>query len=340
MMRGPLTARRLGASILISGMLLAGMLALALIANPRALARDAPQLPMRRAVEALAGGGDETARLVIWRFRVPRVALAAATGAALALAGALLQPVMRNPLADPYVLGVSSGAALGAVAALSIGLHVAGAGPAIFATLGAALAALLTFGLARDAEGRLVGERLVLAGVVLSYLLAAGIMWVVSLSPAAQGQHLLFWLMGSFASASGAQALAVAGCVVASLLLVMPQASAVNLMAVSDEHAADAGVAVERVKRVVFVACAVLVGVAVAAAGSIGFVGLVVPHGTRLALGSDARLGLPVSVLCGAAFLVGADLVSRAFGELPVGVVTATCGAPFFLLLLLRRRAA
>jgi iron complex transport system permease protein len=340
MIRAPLTARRLGASVMLASALLGVVLVGAIVANPRALVHDAPQLPARRAVAALLGRGDDTARLVIWRFRVPRVVLAAATGAALALAGALLQPVMRNPLADPYVLGVSSGAALGAVLALSIGIRVAGAGPALLAIVGAALAGLLTFSLARDDEGRLVGERLVLAGVVLSYLLAAGIMWVVSLAPAAQGQHLLFWLMGSFASASGAQAISVAACVALCLALVMPFASSVNLLAVSEEHAADAGVAVERVKRGVFVACSVLVGVAVAAAGSIGFVGLVVPHGVRLALGSDARLSLPLSVLCGACFLVVADLLSRALGELPVGVVTATCGAPCFLLLLLRHRAA
>lgn len=332
----PLTRTRWARGLAACSALLGIALMLALLL-PAGLREGMPHLGLVEAARALGGGGDEVARLVMWEARVPRALLAAACGACLGLAGAVLQLVLRNVLADPFVLGVSSGAALGAVVGVSLGASVGGAGHPVAAIAGALLASFVVHGLARDAEGRLSVERLLVAGVVLSYLLSAGIMWVVSMAPAQRGQHFLFWLMGSFGSASLSAVLGVTGALVLALVLLAPVLGALNLLAVSEEHAADAGVEVERSKLLALGAAAVLTGGSVAAAGSIGFVGLVVPHGVRLLLGPDARLLVPASALAGAAFLVCADTLVRLLGEMPVGVITASCGAPFFLWLLWRR---
>lgn len=339
MIRAPLTRKRMVAQLAACAALLAVVL-LASVLVPAGFGSGAPRLGPGEAASALLGGGDDLARIIVWQARIPRGLLAAACGASLGLAGAILQVVLRNPLADPHVLGVSAGAALGAVAGIGLGASVGGAGHPVAAIVGAAIASLVVHALARDAEGRLSVERLIVAGVVLSYLLAAGIMWIVSLAPAQRGQHFLFWLMGSFASASLASVVGVTAALVAAVILMAPVLGALNLLAVSEEHAADAGVEVERAKLVAAGAAAILTGGAVAAAGSIGFVGLVVPHSVRLVLGHDARLLVPASALAGAAFLVAADALVRALGEVPVGVVTASCGAPFFLWLLWRRRPA
>lgn len=331
-----LTPRRWMACLLACAALAVGCALLSVIVSAPASAGTS--LPWRDALRALGGGGDEVSRLVVWKARVPRTALASACGACLAVAGALLQLVLRNPLADPYVLGVSSGAALGSVAGLALGATLGGAGHPLAAIAGAALAALLVHAIGRDREGRLGVERLLLAGVVLSYLLSAGLMWIVSLAPAQQGQRLLFWLMGSFGNASALAAGAVACALALALAIVATALPALDLLAVSEEHAADSGVQVEAVKRRALGSAAILTGASVAAAGSIGFVGLVVPHGVRLVLGGDARLLVPASALAGASFLACADMLVRVTGEMPVGVVTASCGAPFFLWLLWRGR--
>lgn len=332
--------RRLAAWLLASALVLALAVVAGLVVDPSLGSSDRAGVTTSRALGALWGGGDETARLVVWHLRGPRVALAGLVGAALALAGALLQVLLRNPLADPYVLGVSSGGALAAVLALAAGWGWAGGGHPLAAALGSLAAAVVVHRLARTASGALSGERMVLAGVVLSYLLSAGVMWVVALSSAARTQQYLFWLMGSVGATTGGQvavlAAAVGACAVATLAVV----PGLSLLVVSEEHASDSGVPVEALKRATFLIAAVLTGTSVAVAGSIGFVGLVVPHAVRLLAGSDARTAAPVSAVGGAAFLIAADLLSRALGEIPLGVVTATCGAPFFLWLLARRRPA
>jgi iron complex transport system permease protein len=276
---------------------------------------------------------------IVWRARVPRVLVAALVGASLAAAGAMLQLLLRNPLADPFVLGVSSGAAFGSVLGLALGITLSGGAHPLAATAGAAAAGVLVHALGRE-RGRLSPERVVLAGVVLSYLLAAAIMWLISLSSAVEAQRYIFWLMGSLASASGPDAGGLAVVILAATLLALPVLPALDLILVSDAHASASGVRVERVKALVFASAALLTGGCVAVAGSIGFVGLVVPHSVRLLGARDARLSVPVSALAGASFLVLVDLGSRALGEIPVGVVTASFGAPFFLWLLARRRIA
>jgi iron complex transport system permease protein len=296
------------------------------------------ELTTASAARALLGGGDPVERVVVWRWRAPRVALAALVGASLAQAGALLQLLLRNPLADPFVLGVSSGAALASVLAIAAGIAAGALAQAGWGAVGAMVAAILVHGLARDAAGRLAPERIVLAGVVASYLFSAAVMWVVSLAPAHAGQRYLFWLMGSLSGAVVGHVAVVAAVLALLAPVALRVAAALNLVAISEEHAADAGVAVERVKRTGLGVAAVLTGASVAAAGSIGFVGLIVPHAVRWLGARDARLAVPLSALAGAAFLLVADFVSRAAGEVPLGVVTASVGGPFFLLLLARSR--
>jgi iron complex transport system permease protein len=311
----------------------------AVLANPRALrASGGPSLTTGRAAAALVGRGDAVARTIVWRARVPRVLLAAACGAALAQAGALLQLLLRNPLADPFVLGVSSAAAFATVLGLALGVSFRGGGHPAIAGLGGLAAMLFVHRLSRGPGGVLATERMVLAGVVLSYLLSAGVMWIISLTPAEEGQRYLFWLMGSFSSASGGDGLLLGSVLALATLASLPLLPGLNLFALSEAHASDSGVPVERVKLGAFVIASVVTGASVAVAGSIGFVGLVVPHAVRLVTGSDARSSVPLAAFVGASFLVLADLVSRALGEIPVGVVTATCGAPFFLWLLAGRQ--
>lgn len=336
-LRRPLVSPgRLLMSLAWAGLILVGVVVAAVLVDPRMLGGETGLAPG----EALAAllhldRGDDVARAIVWQARVPRILVAALVGAALAGAGSLLQLMLRNPLADPFVLGVSSGAALGSVLGLALGISLGGGAHPAAATFGAAAAALVVYRLGR-VGGRLSAERVVLAGVVLSYLFAAGVMWLITLSSATEGQRWMFWLMGSVASVSSADAVMLGALVAVAALLVAPALPALDLLLISDEHAAASGVRVERVKARTFVAAALLTGAAVATCGSIGFVGLVVPHSVRLLGARDARLAVPLSGLAGASFLVVVDLISRIFGEVPIGVVTASLGAPFFLVLLLR----
>ena len=277
---------------------------------------------------------------VLLGIRLPRVLLAAMAGSGLAAAGVAFQGLLRNPLADPYIVGVSGGAALGGVLAL-----VAGAGGAVFLPLaafaGAALSALLLFGLAR-AAGRADPLTLLLVGVIFNAFAAAVITFIKTVVSATKAQEILFWLMGVI------EVLPVPTLLTLGLYLVIGGTSlilmsgALNLLSTSDDEAAALGVDVDRSRLIIFLAASLLVGAVVATTGMVGFVGLVVPHILRQLIGADHRLLLPASLLGGAIFLVIADALARltffAVGsEIPVGVVTAFAGGPFFLLLLLRR---
>ncbi|WP_091272975.1 MULTISPECIES: FecCD family ABC transporter permease [Parafrankia] len=277
---------------------------------------------------------------IIWQVRVPRVLLGFVVGAGLAVAGATLQAVVRNPLADPYVLGVSSGAGLAAVAALTLG----GAGwPARLGVSGAAFAGgLLTLGavlvLGRNG-GRVDPGRLLLAGVALGYLLQAATSYLQLRVSSNQLAHLLFWLLGTVSGADwqklGLPA-AVVGVCTGWLVL---RGRALNALLLGDDLAASAGVAVSRLRTELLVVTALLTGAVIAVAGGVQFVGLVAPHCVRLIVGADHRRLLPLSALLGGNFLVLADLAARTVSmplELPLTVVTAVVGVPFFLVLLRR----
>ena len=303
-----------------------------------------PQEAIRALVKGGAGSDDAVATIVR-KIRLPRALLAGIVGACLSLAGLGFQAISRNPLADPSILGVSSGASFGLMVAMLLGVAGPTSNPAVttlFAFVGALLAALLVYAIAR-VDGRLPMATLLLSGVIVGLFFTSCVMLATVLLAAAELQGVVFWLMGNLGPAStgslGVLAV-VLGIGVAALLREAPR---LNVLALGEEQALQLGVEAERVKRVVFVAASLITGAAISAAGSIGFVGLIVPHAARLLLGPDNRNLVPMSVLLGAAFLILADLGARTVAvatELPVGVITSFCGAPLFVYLLRRRRGA
>ena len=287
------------------------------------------------AVWSGAGAEGEAARLVA-SIRIPRVALAALVGACLALAGAALQALLKNPLADPFLLGTSGGAATGAALASLLGVSPLLSPGAAFA--GAVVSSVGVAALARRG-GRLDLQRLLLGGLVANAFFSAILLGVFSLASSETARTMLFWMMGSLADASPQKTLALLPYAAIGAAALLGSASRLNLFSVGEENAAALGVDTERSKAVVFLASSLLTGAAVAFAGVIGFVGLLVPHAARAVAGNDQRTLLPLSALSGAALLVAADAISRAVAapsELPIGAVTAAIGAPVFVYLLLR----
>jgi ABC-type Fe3+-siderophore transport system permease subunit len=281
--------------------------------------------------------------VILFQLRLPRVLLAALVGAALAAAGAVFQALFRNPMADPAIIGVSSGAALGAIAVIlgGGGAALGGMGVPAAAFVGALGTGFLVYRLARLGPAVQVGT-LLLSGIAVAAVISAGI----SLAMTFSGQEIraiYFWLLGGL-GARGWQSLAAAApFVAAGTAIAMAGAGDLNLTALGEERAAQLGLDVERFKRLMLTTGALLTAAAVSVAGLIGFVGLMTPHMLRLALGSDHRRLIPASVLGGAAFMVLADLAARTVvspEEIPVGAVTAVLGGPFFLYLLRRERRA
>jgi iron complex transport system permease protein len=292
------------------------------------------------AIRALAGRGTAVDRTIVLELRLPRALLGALVGGGLALAGATLQALLRNPLAEPYILGISGGASVGAVLVLALGLAAATAWVLpLAAFVGAVVAIALVFGVA-TATGRAMDVRvLLLAGVVVAAFFSACIAFILSMSQARTVQSAVLWMMGSMAGADWGSVVLTAAYTLPAAALLLGLARPLNLMAIGEETAQYLGADVERVKRLALLLAALLTAAGVAVVGVIGFVGLVVPHAVRLLVGSDHRVLLPLSFLGGAAFLTLADLVARlalAPTEIPVGVITAFVGVPLFLVLLRR----
>jgi iron complex transport system permease protein len=282
-------------------------------------------------------GLSEQQRAILFDIRLPRVLLAACVGASLAAAGASLQALLRNPLAEPYLLGVSNGAALGTMLAFVFFESLAFARP-VMAFAGAALATVVVYQMARGRAGMNV-ERLVLSGVIVTTFLSSIIVLLTSLLDAARLRGFTFWLLGDLSQATWSGFYLTAVTAVVGTALLASQSRALNLMMIGERDAMDFGVEVGRVRLIVFGTASLLVGAAVAASGSVGYVGLIVPHLVRLAAGSDNRIVVPCSALAGGAFVVLADALARtaiAPRELPVGAITALIGAPVFIYLLKR----
>lgn len=280
---------------------------------------------------------------IIWELRLPRVVLGALVGAGLALAGVGIQALVRNSLADPYILGVSSGASLGATLVLLFGAFVV-LGPyalAVAAFLGALAAIALVVAVSQVA-GRITTTRLLLSGIALSLVLGAAISTIFLVAPNNDRlRGALFWMMGSFNGASWAFVPLVAVVVAAAFAFLFLQARALNLLLMGEETAVTLGLDVNRFRKQLIVVVSLVTGVLVAASGPIGFVGLMVPHLARVWVGPEHRRVLVVSLLLGAIFMVAADVVARvviAPAELPIGAVTALSGGPFFIWLLRRSR--
>ena len=274
---------------------------------------------------------------ILFDIRLPRVLLGACVGASLAVAGASLQALLRNPLAEPYLLGVSNGAALGTLIAFVFFEQFAFSRP-IFAFAGAAIATFAVYQMAKSRAGMSV-ERLVLSGVIVTTFLSSIIVLLTSVLDAARLRGYTFWLLGDLSQATKQGFYFTLVAAVTGTIILTSQARALNLMMIGERDAFDFGVEVGRVRTIVFAMASVLVGMSVAASGSVGYVGLIVPHLVRMSVGSDNRLVVPFSAIAGAIFVVLADTVARtaiAPRELPVGAITALIGAPLFIFLLRR----
>ena len=291
-------------------------------------------------LSALLGSGSDPNRFIVVELRAPRALMATLVGGGLAIAGASFQALLRNALAEPYILGISGGAAVGAVLVLAGGwVSVTSFALPVAAFVGAALAVVLVFGVALSANRRMDVRILLLAGVVVGAFFSACIALILALAEAPTVRSAVLWMMGSLSGASWRTVGVVSAYTLPLALVLFTLARPLNLMAIGEETAIYLGADVERVKRLAYGAASLVAAAGVAFVGVIGFVGLIIPHAVRLLVGPDHRLLLPLSFLAGAGFLTLADLLARtviAPAEVPVGVVTAFVGVPFFLLLLRR----
>jgi iron complex transport system permease protein len=286
--------------------------------------------------QVLNGGGEPLHRTLVFELRLPRALAAFATGGLLAVAGALMQVLLRNPLADPYVLGLSGGAAVGALTAMLGGLSAAVVSGSAF--IGALVSAITVFGLAHG-TGSWTPTRLLLTGVVIASGWGAAITFMLAVSPSDKLPGMLYWLMGDLAYArSPWPALSVLALI---SLIMLPLGRSLNVLARGQMQAAALGVSVRKLEWTIYISASLLTAFAVTTAGSIGFVGLIIPHMLRLVLGNDQRLILPAAALAGGALLTLADTLARTLiapEQLPAGVITALIGVPTFLYLLHRSR--
>ncbi|MEU0269623.1 iron ABC transporter permease [Nocardioides sp. NPDC006303] len=327
--------------------LVAGLLLASVLSAVASLAFGSERIPLGEVVatvgDRLQGDAPGKWDVIVWELRVPRAMMALAVGAGLAVAGTGMQTLVRNPLADPFLLGISSGASVGATAAITTG---ALGGLGIYAVSGGALlgavgSAMLVW-LVATAQGGLTPIRLVLSGVVLSSGLSAIASFLVFMSDDPRAaDSVMFWMLGSVGGASWEKLWlpAVLGFVLGLGMLALHRW--LDALAAGPETAAALGVDVAALRTTLFVALAVLVGVLVAVSGGIGFVGLIVPHAARLLVGAQHRVVLPVAALGGGLFLLWVDVLARVVArpqEIPLGVVTGVVGAPLFLLLLGRGR--
>lgn len=283
---------------------------------------------------------------VLYKLRLPRVFAAFLSGAALSLGGVVFQAMFRNPLATPFTLGVSSGAAFGAASWVILGSSVgllgsltASLGSMGFALCGAGLSMLIVFGLARG-SGSLSTLTLLLAGVVINFFFSSLVLFMQYLSSASDSLRIIHWLMGSLAGVESARLAELLFIVISCSLLLFNLSAELNLLAVGEDIAISRGVSLQKVKLQLFAVASIMVGAVVAIAGPIGFVGMMIPHICRLYLGWRHELLIPAAFFGGGCFLALCDLLSRVLlapAEMPVGIITALCGGPFFLWTMFRK---
>lgn len=301
------------------------------------------EISFHQALAVLNAAGDkeaDQARLILLEIRLPRIALAALVGFALALGGVVFQALLRNALADPFILGVSSGSAFGAIIGILLGFSM-GVGVPLMSFVGAlmTLFLLLSFGMKRIG---MESSTILLTGVIINAFFTAMIMFFVSVSSDAKLHTMLFWLYGDLSQTSYSYLYLIGPILLLSFVLLYTYSNRLNLLTAGEDSALRMGVDVAKTKLALLVVVSVMIGVVVAFSGLIGFVGLIVPHLARMAFGSDHRLLIPVASLGGGCFLVAADTLARTLiapSELPVGVISAFVGAPFFLYLLLGKES-
>lgn len=294
--------------------------------------------------DALLGHGTWANNIIVNTHNLPRIVFGIGVGAGLAVTGGVMQAVFRNPLATPYILGLSSGASLGAALAIMFSI------PFIPLSLAQpVLAFVLCFGtmvlvytISRSGGSNIKTETLVLAGVAVSSLISAIVSFLTYIAPSEKMGSIVFWSMGSLGDAGWDEISLALPLISVGIVLMVTQARNLNAMMLGDAHAMDLGVDVRRTRLFLLVVSSLVVAACVCFAGTIGFVGLVIPHIVRLVLGPDNRVILPVSIVGGAAFVIMCDYIShfvaQYYGVLPIGVVTALIGAPFFIYLLCRRK--
>ncbi len=281
---------------------------------------------------------EDPTRLILFRIRLPRIILAGFVGFALSLGGVVFQALLRNPLADPYILGVSSGSAFGAVMAIVLGLGF-GVGVPVMSFAGALLTVWLLMQLGTRRMG-MESNTILLMGVIINAFFTAIIMFFISTAADERLHSMLFWLYGDLSQGRYAHLSLIGPVLLAALAILYRFSGHLNLITAGEEVAAQLGVEVKQTKKICFLVVSLMIGVVVAFSGLIGFIGLMVPHLARMIFGSDHRLLIPMSSIGGAAFLIAADTLARTVispSELPVGVITAFMGAPFFVFLLRRK---
>jgi iron complex transport system permease protein len=283
-------------------------------------------------------GADDPARLILLRIRLPRIILGAVVGFSLSLGGVIFQALLRNPLADPFILGISSGAALGAVLGIFLGFtfHL---GVPFMSFAGALLTLYLVIVLGARKMG-MESSTLLLTGVILNAFFTAVIMFFVSTTADSRLQSMLYWLYGDLSQSRYGPLLVLVPFLLMASVILYGFAKDLNLITAGEETAFQLGAEVERTKKLCLILVSLVIGLVVSFSGLIGFVGLIVPHLARMAFGSDHRLLIPVASLGGAIFLIAADTLARTLispSELPVGVITAFLGAPFFIYLLKKK---
>jgi len=323
--------------VITVSLVMSAMLALVIIIS---LAMGTADISIKDIFNILCGNiaQDDPARLIIFRIRLPRIILAGLVGFALSLGGVVFQAILRNPLADPFILGVSSGSAFGAVLAIFFGLSFS-LGVPVMSFAGA----LFTIYLVMMIGARNIGvesSTILLTGVIINAFFTAIIMFFVSVSANDRLHTMLFWLYGDLSQAKYSQLIIIVPFVLIASVVLYAFSKELNIITTGDENAAQLGVEVETIKKASLLIVSLVMGLVVAFSGLIGFVGLIVPHLARMAFRSDHRLLIPVASIGGAIFLIAADTLARTIvspSELPVGVITAFMGAPFFIILLKKR---
>lgn len=292
----------------------------------------------------IAGGISDIASTILLQVRLPRMLLGFLVGCSLATVGVALQALLRNPLADPYVLGVSSGAALGAAVGVLLGagttLFLAETALPVCGFAGGLLALVIVYRIAAGSEALPI-HSLLLAGVILNAIFSALIMFITSILEPNRSYGMMAWLMGTLTAPTYGGLAGLLVYLSIGLVLLFGHMRVLNILALGEETARTLGVDTERAKRSLFVLAALVTGAVVSVSGMIGFIGMVVPHAVRLVTGADHRLLLPASALVGGTFLMGADTIARTMispAEIPVGIITALAGGPFFVYLLLWRK--
>jgi len=321
------------------------LLLLFVLLSLAALSLGAIQISFADVVGAMAGwlSGKASAseeELILFSVRLPRILFAGIVGASLSLGGVVFQALLRNPLADPYVLGISVGSALGAIIGIVIGASSFYLGVPFLAFSGALITVFLVFIVAGGSKGVLLDNSLLLAGVVVNSFFSAAILFALSIVNSMELHSISFWLMGDLSRVALKEIAVAALCLMVCFVILYTQARKLNLMVQGEETALQLGVNVQATKYILLIVTSLITAVAVSLAGIIGFVGIMVPHMMRLVFGSDHRLLMPAAALFGASFLVVADTLARtvlAPAELPVGVITALCGAPYFIFLMRRK---